>query len=207
MDACGHEWPRKASRLTHCHSDHVGASVTVPLRNCTCSHFLLFVWSGLELVRHRGKTRPPVDSEDVLKALKRSDRRCTVRPSSRVVGRTWDLQVRADLAMDGASKMNVGSLVMCAPFLPHFLLTSCIIIGIYERLHIYCIKGRWALLRVRRFFFITPTHGIPVSFQRHRSCWDGWGDASVASASMSDAGHTLFLPSHMEEKLPGCFIK
>lgn len=47
------------------------SAVTVPLRKCTCSHFLLFVWGGLALGRHWAK----LEHQSALKARKKKKER------------------------------------------------------------------------------------------------------------------------------------
>lgn len=76
-------------------------SVTVPLRKCTCSHFLLFVWGGLALGRYWAKLEHQSAQKPRGKRKKRetSKRRTavadrdTARPSLYISGQTCDLQV------------------------------------------------------------------------------------------------------------------
>ncbi|KAA8588493.1 hypothetical protein FQN60_009838 [Etheostoma spectabile] len=75
-----------SNTLTHC-------SVTVPLRKCTCSHFLLFVWGGLALGRYGVKLEHQSEQKTREKRnLIAVAHRDTVRPPSDLAGRTCEFQ-------------------------------------------------------------------------------------------------------------------
>lgn len=89
-------------------------SVTVPLRKCTCSHFLLFVWGGLALGRYWAKlehqsAQKPRGKKRKKKKKKKKDQqhRDTARPCISP-DRHAIYRYVAEVAMDGAAalKMN-----------------------------------------------------------------------------------------------------
>lgn len=125
-------------------------SVTVPLRKCTCSHFLLFVWGGLALGRYWAKLEH--QSAQKPRGKKRKKRRKkrktsnTATPPARLCispDRHAIYRYVAEVAMDGAAalKMN-GDGDVC-----------------------WVSDGGW---RLESCSFLTPLFFLPSSLHRFR---------------------------------------
>lgn len=87
------------------------SSVTVPLRKCTCSHFLLFVWGGLALGRYGAK----LEHQSAQKTRKK--RSANIRSPSHTATPSARLRISPDghaiyryvanVAMDGAASLQM----------------------------------------------------------------------------------------------------
>lgn len=97
-------------------------SVTVPLRKCTCSHFLLFVWGGLALGRYWAKLEHQSAQKPRGKRKKeKKERPANVGPPSQTATPPARLCISpdrhaiyryvAEVAMDGAAALKM---MMCA---------------------------------------------------------------------------------------------
>lgn len=171
---------------------------TGPLRKCTCSHFLLFVWGGLTLAE-TGASIGTGDDEIQPKELQTSGAATpsscpSLRPDRHVIsqvcaggGGGWSRRRRMDGA-DDERWVSDGGWRGCFLTPPPSPAQSVA----FDGLGCFCtmlVGDAWVAPDIYSFVFIYlfivslqrsfwHMNGIPVSFHRHRSPhrWVGWSD-------------------------------
>lgn len=191
------------------------STVTVPLRICTCSHFLLFVWGGLALGWYWAKLEhPSLQKTKEEKCNKNNNHhpgivgltsQTATPPALVFAGRTCNFQVcvkRSDgcggrwrlrdvrwVVMMAGDWSAVFSFLLAPCFTSAFLPCSLpLLTSLLKDRSVGNLQPEW---RGDIFYGYSDIWmGSPVSLHRHLSShWDGWGEerfSRAASALMND---------------------